>query len=171
MSTQPYFDRRTLLGGLLGAATLGLAGCGGEAAGAQLSAAAPLPTTVDAQTALTISIHSTQVALRASGQLGKLPFRVKDWPNVAAGPDVIQAFRAHSVDLANNAGIPPIQAQAINVETRIVAVQTRQKPLYALATAPGSGINGVGDLRGKKIGFSQGQAQAWSSCGSSRNRA
>jgi sulfonate transport system substrate-binding protein len=160
MSRQPSLDRRTLLGGLLGVATLGVAGCGSEAAaGSKLSAAAALPTTIDAQTQLTISIHPTQVALQASGQLDKLPFRVKAWPNIAAGPDVIQAFRAHSIDLANNAGIPPIQAQAINVGTKIVAVQTRQKPLYVLATAPGSDIRGVGDLRGKKIGFSQGQAQ------------
>jgi sulfonate transport system substrate-binding protein len=159
MDTATVFSRRTLLGGLLGTATLGLTGCAGEAAGAQLAAAAPLPTSVPASAELVISIHSAQVALQSSGEIGKLPFKVKSWPNIAAGPDVIQAFRAHSSDLANNAGIPPIQAQAINVGTKIVAVQTRQKPLYVLATAPGSAVAGVGDLRGKKIGFSQGQAQ------------
>jgi sulfonate transport system substrate-binding protein len=153
-------NRRTLLGGLLGTAALGLAGCGGEAnAGTKLSAAAPLPTDVAADASLTISIHSAEVALRAAGQLGKLPFKVASWPNITAGPDVIQGFRAHSIDLANNAGIPPIQAEAINVGAKIVAVQTRQKPIYTLATAPGSPIAGIGDLRGKKIAFSQGQAQ------------
>jgi sulfonate transport system substrate-binding protein len=155
----PVLSRRTLLGGLLGAATAGLAGCGSGAAGAELAAAAPLPTAVAADTELVISIHPTQVALRASGELGKLPFRVKDWPNISAGPDVIQGFRAHSIDLATNAGIPPIQARAINLDARIVAVQTRKDPLYVFATAPGSTLTGVGDLRGRKIGFSQGQAQ------------
>jgi sulfonate transport system substrate-binding protein len=165
MTAQPHLSRRNVLAGLLGVSALGLsglglAGCGGEAAaGAKLSAADPLPTTVAADTELVISLHPTQVALQATGEIGKLPFRVRSWPNITAGPDVIQGFRAHSIDLATNAGIPPIQARAINVDARIVAVQTRQKPLYVLATAPGSPVSGVGDLRGRKIGFSQGQAQ------------
>src|SRR5215207_9383036 len=50
-------------------------------------------------------------------------------------------------------------AAPINFDARIVAVQTRNKPLYVYATAPGSPIAGLGDLRGRKIGFSQGQAQ------------
>lgn len=152
-------SRRALLGGLLGTATVALAGCGGEAAGAQLAAAAPLPTDVARDTQLVISIHQTEVALRASGQLDKLPFTVKAWPNISAGPDVIQGFRARSIDLASNAGIPPIQARAINVDAKIIAVQVKQKPLYVFATAPGNPVAGVTDLRGKKIGFSQGQAQ------------
>jgi sulfonate transport system substrate-binding protein len=114
---------------------------------------------VAADTELVIAIHPTHVALQASGQLGKLPFRIPDWPNLTAGPDIIQGFRARSIDLASNAGIPPIQARAINVDARIVAVQTKETPIYQFATAPGSPIAGLGDLRGKKIGFSQGQAQ------------
>jgi sulfonate transport system substrate-binding protein len=154
----PFVSRRTMLTGLLGAAAVGLAGCA-DAAKADLSAAAPLPTSVDAGTELTIAIHTTQVALQASGQIDKLPFRVKDWPNLSAGPDVIQGFRARSIDLASNAGIPPIQARAINVDAKIVAVQTKKVPQYIYATAPGSSLSGLGDLRGRKIGFSQGQAQ------------
>ncbi|MEV6636311.1 ABC transporter substrate-binding protein [Actinoplanes sp. NPDC051470] len=157
--TTPTVQRRTLLLGLLGASTLGLAGCGEAAAGDGLAAAAPLPSAVPPGTKLAIAIHPTQVALQASGEIGKLPFQVTDWPNLSAGPDIIQGFRARSIDLASNAGIPPIQAAAINVEARIVAVQTKQKPLYTYATAPGAAINAVTDLRGKKIGFSQGQAQ------------
>jgi sulfonate transport system substrate-binding protein len=158
--TPATVNRRTLLSGLLGVTALGLtAACGRDAAGAGLAAAAPLPTTVPPDTELVISIHATHVSLRTSGELGNLPFKVRDWPNISAGPDVIQAFRARSVDLASNAGIPPIQAQAINVPAKIVAVQTKQKPIYTYATAPGTPVRGITDLRGKKIGFSQGQAQ------------
>ena len=151
--------RRTLLTGLVGAAATGLAGCATGPARAQLDTAAPLPTTVAADTELVVAIHATQIALQASGQLAALPFRVPQWPNLTAGPDVIQGFRARSVDLASNAGIPPIQARAIGYDAKIVAVQTKKVPQYTYATAPGSVIAGLGDLRGRKIGFSQGQAQ------------
>ena len=137
-------SRRTLLTGIAAAVTTGLAGCASEAAGAKLDATAPLPTTVDPGTKLIIAIHPTQIALQASDQLAKLPFQVPDWPNLSAGPDIIQGFRARSIDLANNAGIPPIQARAINYDARIVAVQTRNRPIYVYATAPGSPITGLG---------------------------
>jgi hypothetical protein len=45
------------------------------------------------------------------------------------------------------------------VPAKIVAVLTKQKPQYTYATAPGSPVRNLTDLRGKKIGFSQGQAQ------------
>jgi sulfonate transport system substrate-binding protein len=152
-------SRRTLLTALAGAAATGLAGCAGKAAGAELDTKAPLPEAVAADTELVIAIHPTHVALQASGQLAKLPFRVPQWPNLSAGPDIIQGFRARSIDLASNAGIPPIQAEAIDFDARIVAVQTKKVPQYVYATAPGSPIAGVHDVRGRRIGFSQGQAQ------------
>src|SRR5699024_247548 len=106
-----------------------------------------------------ISIRPTQKQLEGSGLIGKLPFKIREWVNLNAGPDIIQGFRARSIDLASNAGIPPIQARAINFQARIVAVQAVPIPIYTFATTPASGINGLGDLKGKKIAFSQGQAQ------------
>ncbi|MCS7477518.1 ABC transporter substrate-binding protein [Umezawaea endophytica] len=152
--------RRSFLAGLAGLGALGVVGC--AAAGGAPTAAlgtGPLPTTVPPGTRLTISIRTTLKQLEASGELAKLPFQVTDWPNIAAGPDVIQAFRANSVDLATNAGIPPIQAAAIRFDARIVAVSVRDKPIYKFATAAGSPITSLADLAGKRIAFSQGQAQ------------
>jgi sulfonate transport system substrate-binding protein len=40
-----------------------------------------------------------------------------------------------------------------------VAVQSVPIPIYKLATIPGSGISSPADIKGKKIAFSQGQAQ------------
>lgn len=155
----PALRRRTLLASFgAAAAAFGLGACA-EADAGGLSDDAPLPTEVDPATALSIAIRPTQKQLEGSGLIAKLPFQVKEWVNLGAGPDIIQGFRAKSIDIANNAGIPPIQARAINFDAKIVAVQTVPIPIYQLATIPGSGIDTLADIKGKKIAFSQGQAQ------------
>jgi len=153
-------QRRSFLA-LGGGAVLTLAGCSRNSrADIQSVPTRALPSgTPPPGTKLAISIHTSQLQLADSGLDKQLQFTVSSWPNLTAGPDVIQGFRAHSIDLASNAGIPPIQAQAIGVGARIVAVQTRDHPLYIFATAPGSDIRSAADFRGKRIGFSQGQAQ------------
>ncbi|MGW6964321.1 ABC transporter substrate-binding protein [Streptomyces zaomyceticus] len=110
-------------------------------------------------TSLSVAVRTSRIQFAESGLLKELPFTVSEWPNLSAGPDIIQGFRARSIDLATNAGIPPIQAHAIGVSARIVAVQLRRKPPYVFATAPGSPIRQVEDFRGRKVAFSQGQAQ------------
>ncbi|MDF6045727.1 ABC transporter substrate-binding protein [Streptomyces sp. JH14] len=152
--------RRSFLA-LTGGAILGLSACapqaatvaGPEAAG-KLPSGAPPP-----GTELSIAVRTTRLQLGPAGLQKDLAFTVSQWPNLSAGPDIIQGFRAHSIDVASNAGIPPIQAAAIGVGAKIVAVQVRNHPSYVFATAPGSDITRVEDFRGKKIGFSQGQAQ------------
>ncbi len=140
------------------AATLTVTACAtGNAGDVDLTAA--LPTTVPANTSLSISVNTAKVALGSNGELAKLPFTVSGWPAVTAGPDVIQAFRGGSVDLASNAGIPPIAAHASGFDAKIVGVKVRNIPNYQFATAPKSDIDSVDDLRGKKIAFSPGQAQ------------
>ncbi|GAA3480072.1 ABC transporter substrate-binding protein [Streptomyces yanii] len=152
--------RRSFLA-LTGGAILGLAACSPQAkevasaeAAGKLPSGAPPP-----GTELSIAVRTTRLQLGPAGLRKNLAFTVSQWPNLNAGPDIIQGFRAHSIDLAVNAGIPPIQAHAIGVGAKIVAVQERNHPSYVFATAPGSDIRTVADFRGKKIGFSQGQAQ------------
>ncbi|MET9485440.1 ABC transporter substrate-binding protein [Nocardia sp. NPDC006630] len=145
------------VGLVVAAAVLLVSGCATKGGDTDLSAA--LPTSVPPGTKLSISVNTTRVALEASGQLNSLPFTVTDWPVVQAGPDVIQAFRGGALDIATNAGIPPIQAHATGVDAKIVGVKVRSTPLYKLATAANSNINSLADLRGKRIGFSPGQAQ------------
>jgi sulfonate transport system substrate-binding protein len=86
---------------------------------------------------------------------------VPEWTNLSGGPEVINGFRSGSVDLASNAGIPPIQAQNIGgIDAKIVAVRLTRVPTYVFVTRPGnSGIETVADFRRKKLGFSEGQAQ------------
>jgi sulfonate transport system substrate-binding protein len=166
MSSVPAsgFDRRLFLTSLLGvtAAAAGLSGCAGSSAAADSEGAssAPLADRVPAGTSLKIASYlGTQQLQFKLARLPALPFTVSSWVNIGAGPDVINAFRAKSLDLANNAGIPPIQAHFQGYDAKIVAIGITRKPNYLFATRPGSDIRTVTDFRGKKLAFSQGQAQ------------
>ncbi|GAA3234394.1 ABC transporter substrate-binding protein [Streptomyces sp. XM83C] len=156
-------DRRLFLTSVLGAAAAvaGLSGCAGSSAAADEPASdAPLLDKVPAGTSLSIaSYQNTQQLQFELAKLPPLPFKVSNWLNIGAGPDVINAFRAKSLDLAANAGIPPIQAHYQGFRAKIVAINLTRKPNYLFATKPGSDIRAVADFRGRKLAFSQGQAQ------------
>ncbi|WP_020136144.1 ABC transporter substrate-binding protein [Streptomyces sp. 351MFTsu5.1] len=157
-------DRRLFLSSVLGAAAgvAGLSGCADSSAVADTKGAlsAPLAAKVPAGTSLKIASYlgAQQLQLKL-GKLGPLPFKVSTWANIGAGPDVINAFRAGSLDIGNNAGIPPIQAHFQGYATKIVAINITRKPNYLFATKPGSDIRTVADFKGKRLAFSQGQAQ------------
>lgn len=158
------FDRRLFLTSLLGAgaAAVGLSGCAESSAatGSEGASTAPLADKVPAGTKLKIASYQgvQQLQFRLA-KLPELPFTVSSWLNIGAGPDVINAFRAKSLDLANNAGIPPIQAHFQGFDAKIVAINITRKPNYLFATKPGSDIRTVADFKGRKLAFSQGQAQ------------
>ncbi|MFJ9961665.1 ABC transporter substrate-binding protein [Streptomyces avermitilis] len=160
----PGVDRRLFLTSLLGAtaAAAGLSGCADSSAAAAKgsSLSAPLATKIPSGTSLKIASYQNvqQIQFRLAG-LSKLPFTVSSWANIGAGPDVINAFRAKSLDVANNAGIPPIQAHFQGFDAKIVAINITRKPNYVFATKPGSDIRTVEDFKGKRLAFSQGQAQ------------
>ena len=127
-----------------------------------LHAAPAIPATVPAGTALSIGDPITQQQLILSGEIGKLPFKPV-WANISGGPLTTQAFRAHALDLGAVADIPAIFATWTGMPVKIVAVRFRQDPInhptYQLGIAPGSMINSLADLKGKKIAYSPGQAQ------------
>jgi sulfonate transport system substrate-binding protein len=157
-------DRRTLLrSALVTGGALGLGACAapGGAGRTSLAADAALPRTVPTGTSLSIAsgLGAEQLQLRLSGLVESLPFTVSNWPNLSAGPDVLAAFRAGSLELGINAGIPPIEAYNQGYQTRIVGINLTRSPTYVFATKPHSTIETVADFRGKKLAFSQGQAQ------------
>jgi sulfonate transport system substrate-binding protein len=156
--------RRVFLSSLLGAsaAVAGLSGCAKGEASAETKGAAtrPLADKVPAGTSLKIASYLGQQQLQFRlAKLPELPFTVSNWLNIGAGPDVINAFRARSLDLANNAGIPPIQAHYQGYAAKIVAIDLTRRPNYLFATRPGSDIRTTADFKGKRLAFSQGQAQ------------
>jgi sulfonate transport system substrate-binding protein len=134
----------------------------GPARAQPLPESAPLPERIAPGTKLVIGDPQTRVALTLSGELAKLPFKV-EWANISGGPQTIEAFRAKALDIGSVADIPPIHAQWTGLDVRIVAAKFRLDPvghpIYVIATAPGSGIEKLEDLKGRKIAFSPGQAQ------------
>lgn len=123
---------------------------------------AQIPEKVPPGTTLSIGDPRTQRALELSGELKNLPFKVK-WANISGGPGTIEAFRADALDLGSVADIPPIHATWTGLSVRIIGASFRKIPLdhpiYKLGIAPGSNINSIADLKGKKIAYSPGQAQ------------
>ncbi|MEV8341491.1 ABC transporter substrate-binding protein [Streptomyces niveus] len=121
-----------------------------------------IPKTVDPDTEITVGSPEIQVALKLSGQIDKLPFKVK-WANLSGGPQCSEAFRADSLDVCSAAEIPSIHAHWTGLDTKLVAAAFRtdpiKNPIYELGIAPGADIDSLADLRGKRIAYSPGQAQ------------
>ncbi|MGI5218800.1 ABC transporter substrate-binding protein [Nocardia sp. CA-290969] len=136
-----------------------LTGC---ASGDDLGTAAdtPLPTEIPPGTTLVIADQQErfQTALRASGELGKLPFEV-EFANFIGGPEILEAFRAGAADVAPVGDVPPIHALAARQDVPIIAAYQTDPLGIKLAVAPGITATGLADLRGKKIAYAEGTAQ------------
>jgi sulfonate transport system substrate-binding protein len=137
-----------------------LAACAGSPAGGGLDAGAPLPTDVPPGTILVIADQSEaqQVALRASGELERLPFTA-EFANFTGGPAILEAFRAGAADVALVGDIPPIQALVAGEDVPIILARHTDPASTQLAVAPGVGARTLADLRGKRIAYAEGTAQ------------
>jgi sulfonate transport system substrate-binding protein len=136
-----------------------LAACS-SGAGVELDAAAPIPTDVPPGTTLVIADQqeAQQVALRASGELDKLPFTA-EFANFTGGPAILEAFRAGAADVASVGDTPPIQALVAGEDVPIILGRHTDPSSTQLAVAPGVGARTLAELRGKKIAYAEGTAQ------------
>jgi sulfonate transport system substrate-binding protein len=162
VTTPSAIARRTFLSAALGAVALGLTACAKDEPATTLAADTPLLDAVPQGTKLVIGDKEQQKALEFSGAVKDLSFEV-EWANISGGPQTLEAFRAHALDLGSVADIPPIHSYWTGIPTKIVAAKFRQDPLnhaiYRLGIAPGVTVSSLADLRGKKIAYSPGQAQ------------
>lgn len=127
-------------------------------ASATLALSAPLPENFPRSTQLVIGDPTIKKQLELTGGLDALPFTAA-WHNISGGPTTIEAFRAGALDGGSVGDTPPIHARFTGLDIRIIAVQVRSKPAMRFATAPGSGLQTLEQLRGKRIAYSPGQAQ------------
>jgi sulfonate transport system substrate-binding protein len=91
-----------------------------------------------------------ELPLKLSGQLDNLPYRVQ-FDEFGSGPLVNQAFGAGAINVGFMGDTPAMFAQASNLPLEAIAVSSTNGPGTTLLARPGSGIHGLGDLRGKKI--------------------
>jgi sulfonate transport system substrate-binding protein len=125
---------------------------------AKLPLQAAIPNAFPRDTTLRLGDPLVQKQLTLSGELAALPF-TPDWHNISGGPDTIEAFRAGVLDGGAVGDTPPIHAAFTGLDVKIIAVQMREAPTFKLAVAPGAHVTQLGDLRGKKLAYSPGQAQ------------
>ena len=116
-----------------------------------------LPTAVPNGTTLTVADQNEalQTLMVASGEQAKLAGKVT-YANFLGGPSILEAFRAHALDLAQVGDAPPIQAQAAGETIPIVAARVSSQPDYKFAVRPGLTISSLADFRGKRISYGEG---------------
>jgi sulfonate transport system substrate-binding protein len=116
-----------------------------------------LPTVVSNGTALTVADQNEelQTLMIASGEQAKLAGKVT-YANFLGGPSILEAFRAHALDLAQVGDAPPIQAQAAGETIPIVAARVSSQPDYKFAVRPGLTVSRLADFRGKRISYGEG---------------
>jgi sulfonate transport system substrate-binding protein len=138
------------------------AACSGESRpAAGDSAAAPAPAG-PAQTTLRVGYQKNGVLViaREQGvlerQLAPLGLRVA-WIEFAAGPPMLEAMSAGSVDLGQVGDTPPIFAQAADARIVYVAGQPITNG-QGILVRPGAGIRQLADLKGRRIGFTRGSS-------------
>ncbi len=98
-----------------------------------------------------------QVSFEASGELKKLPFQVQ-FADFRGGPAILEAFRGGALDLAIVGNGPPVQAHVSGFPLPIVGGKVTDAITYRIALRPGSDIQKLADLRGKKIAYTEGTA-------------
>lgn len=98
-------------------------------------------------------------ALKAKGNLEKAfaPSGVTvTWTEFPAGPPMLEALNAGSIDFGYTGEAPPIIAQATGVPVRYVAYDPWSTKAEAIVVKKDSPIKTIAELKGKKVGVAKG---------------
>ncbi|QEL16337.1 aliphatic sulfonate ABC transporter substrate-binding protein [Limnoglobus roseus] len=103
----------------------------------------------------------TYSILKASGtlepKLAAHGYRV-EWVEFPAGPPLLEAMNAGSLDLGHTGDSPPLFAQAAGVPLVYVAASSPSPDSSAVVVPAGSSIRGGAELKGKRVGFVKGSS-------------
>jgi sulfonate transport system substrate-binding protein len=96
--------------------------------------------------------------------LGTLDERLKsmgysvEWNEFQAGPLLVEALNAESIDFGRTGNTPPIFAQAANAPFKYVAVGFSKYEGSGILVPKDSDIKELDDLQGKTVGFAKGSS-------------
>jgi sulfonate transport system substrate-binding protein len=101
--------------------------------------------------------ESFQVPLQLAGLSNNLPYTVQ-YSNLNQGTQNSEALINGDIDIATQDDTSTIQGEASGVKASVIAIQKYDGPHIQLDAAPGTGINNIADLKGKKVAFTSGTA-------------
>lgn len=97
--------------------------------------------------------------LKASGELAKAfePKGVKlEWIEFPAGPPLLEALNAGSIDIGHTGDSPPLFAQAADIPFVYFAASSTSPESSGILVKRDSNIREAKDLRGRRVGFAKG---------------
>ncbi len=97
--------------------------------------------------------------LKASGELAKAfePKGVRvEWTEFPAGPPLLEAMNAGSIDIGHAGDSPPLFAQAADIPFVYFAVSSSSPDSSAILVKSDSKLQKPADLRGRRVGFGKG---------------
>ncbi|BAW09214.1 ABC transporter substrate-binding protein [Nocardia seriolae] len=101
--------------------------------------------------------QALQALLEVSGEAKDLPYKV-DWANFTAGPPMLEAINAGSVDFGGVGDAPPVFAAAAKSQIKIAAAYDSGAKGQAIVVPKDSPLQDPKDLRGKKIAVTKGSS-------------
>ena len=129
-----------------------------------LSAATVLPVFADDARTLRIGFQKgggLLGLLKAQGQLEKT-LKARGWSvtwhEFPAGPQLLEALNAGSVDFGYTGAPPPIFAQAADKDIVYVGAEPSGPSAEAIVVKPGSALSAVTDLKGKRVAVQKGSS-------------
>ena len=97
-----------------------------------------------------------EMTARATGDLEKATGVPIEWIEFQFGPPMLEAMRAGAIDIGAVGDIPPIFAQAAKADLRYIGANLGAPQSVLLP--PGSKIQTLADLKGKKLAFGRGSS-------------
>jgi sulfonate transport system substrate-binding protein len=127
-------------------------------AAAALTGAFAVPVRAETPKELRIGYQKSGVLVIARQQAAlEKHFASISWNDFPAGPPMLEAMNAGSIDFGQVGDTPPIFAQAANAKIVYVAGQPITNG-QGILVKPGSDIRTLADLKGKRIGFTKGSS-------------
>ena len=102
-----------------------------------------------------LAVLKAQGALEKA--LGAQGYQVT-WREFQAGPQLLEALNAGSVDVGYTGSPPPIFAQAAGVDLVYLGAEPASESVEAIVVPNGSAIRAVSELKGKKVAVQKGSS-------------